>query len=69
MAHQCRKRLLQLKIFDLFKTIDNLNRELTYLSHDLSNYFPKHIWNEIFKHHSNSFNNYKQKLTSTQEKF
>jgi len=65
MVYHFRKRLLQLEIFDLFRTIDCLNRQLTYFFHDLSNHLPKHIWNEIFKYHLNSFNNYKQKLTLT----
>jgi len=54
--------LIKIEIFDLYKYIHSLNKELSYLSRTLHHLFPVFVWDSIIKHHSRSFYNFKHRL-------
>jgi len=55
--YKSKKKILNIEIFDLHKYIFSLNKETNFLSVNLSNLLPSHIWNEILKFYSDSFMN------------
>jgi len=67
LLYNSKKKILQMEIFDLHRSIDSLNRELTCLSSRLTNTIPVHIWNNIQKFHYNSFNNFSHRMFHRQK--
>ena len=61
-------RIIEIEIFDLYRSLDSLNYELLGLSYKLSNQLPVNILNKIWSYHSVSFMNYYNRLEHENDK-
>jgi len=60
--------LVHIEIFDLYKHIHFLNKDLAYSSNALHRLLPRHVWNSITKHHSFLFDRFKWTIHSSHRK-
>lgn len=61
---------LNIEIFDLHRQINSSHRILLHTSYVLSNGLSAYIWNALFKRHTNSFNNFRKRVSERyQNKF
>jgi len=63
VLYNTQRKILNIEIFDLHRYIHSLNRNLMYVSTNLSNILPSHIYNEIIKSYSGLFCRYRYRLS------
>jgi len=63
-----KSELLHIEIFDSYKHLHFLNKELVSLSRSIHRLLPNYIWESIKKHHFYSFNNLKHRLNLSHHK-